>query len=38
VRPQPSDQTLLTWALDLFGDEATRRAILVDNPAALYGF
>jgi D-galactarolactone isomerase len=38
VRPQPSDETLLTWALDLFGDEATRRAILVDNPAALYGF
>jgi D-galactarolactone isomerase len=38
VRPAPSDEALLAWALDLFGDVGTQRRIVVDNPAALYGF
>ncbi|MGJ7510219.1 amidohydrolase family protein [Variovorax sp. GT1P44] len=38
VKPAPSDTHLLAWMLDGVEDEATRRKILVDNPAALYGF
>ena len=34
----PDDAVLLDLLLDWAGDEATRRAILADNPAALYGF
>ena len=35
---KPDDATLLDLLLDWAPDEATRRRILVDNPAALYGF
>ena len=39
VRPAPSEQALLDWALRCFdGNEAGRRRMLVDNPAELYGF
>ena len=34
----PDDAMLLDLLLDWVGDEATRKRILVDNPAALYGF
>jgi D-galactarolactone isomerase len=34
----PSDAALLDLLLDWVDDDATRRRILVDNPAALYGF
>jgi D-galactarolactone isomerase len=34
----PDDAVLLDLLLDWAPDEATRRRILVDNPAALYGF
>ncbi len=37
VSPRPDDAVLLDWAMTLAG-EATRRRILVDNPAELYGF
>lgn len=35
---KPDDANLLDLLLDWVEDEATRRKILVDNPAALYGF
>lgn len=35
---RPDDADLLDLLLDWAGDAATRRRILVDNPAALYGF
>ncbi|MEQ1682217.1 MAG: amidohydrolase family protein [Burkholderiaceae bacterium] len=38
VRPTPDNVALRDWALRCFGGDATRRRILVDNPAALYGF
>lgn len=38
VEPTPANEDLLAWALALFGGEAPSRRILVDNPAALYGF
>lgn len=38
VQPEPANEELLDWALALFGDEAATARILVDNPAALYGF
>jgi len=39
VRPRvPDDLELLQLLLDWAPDESTRRKILVDNPAALYGF
>lgn len=38
LKDKPDDATLLDLLLDWAGDEATRRKILVDNPAALYGF
>ena len=34
----PSNAALLDLLLDWVDDDATRRRILVDNPAALYGF
>ncbi len=36
--PPPSDAALLALRSEWAPEEATRRAILVDNPAALYGF
>lgn len=36
--PAPSDSALYELLTDWAPDEATRRLILVDNPAALYGF
>ncbi len=36
--PQPSNAAMLDLLLDWVDDEATRRRILVDNPAALYGY
>ncbi len=36
--PIPSSAAMLDLLLDWAPDEATRRKILVDNPAALYGF
>ena len=36
--PMPNDADLVDWILDWGLDEATRHRILVDNPAALYGF
>jgi D-galactarolactone isomerase len=38
LKDKPDDAGLLDLLLDWAGDEATRRRILVDNPAALYGF
>ena len=35
---RPDDVLLLDLLLDWAGDEATRRRVLVDNPAELYGF
>ncbi|HEY5291770.1 MAG TPA: amidohydrolase family protein [Burkholderiales bacterium] len=36
--PQPSSAAMLDLLLEWADDEATRRKILVDNPARLYGF
>ena len=36
--PIPNDADLLDLLLDWTSDEATRRRILVENPARLYGF
>jgi 2-pyrone-4,6-dicarboxylate lactonase len=36
--PMPNDGALLDMLADWVPDETTRNAILVDNPAALYGF
>ena len=38
VQPTPSNGQLLEWALDKMGSDTSRRQILVDNPAHLYGF
>ncbi len=38
VRDKPDDAVLLDVLLDWAPDDATRRRILVDNPAELYGF
>jgi D-galactarolactone isomerase len=38
IVPTPDDATLLGWALAQIDSAATRRRILVDNPAELYGF
>jgi D-galactarolactone isomerase len=38
VQDKPDDAALLDVLLDWAPDEATRRRILVDNPAELYGF
>jgi D-galactarolactone isomerase len=38
VVPRPSDGELLEWARGLMGAESAQRRILVDNPAAVYGF
>jgi D-galactarolactone isomerase len=38
VEDKPDDAVLLDILLDWAPDEATRRRILVDNPAELYGF
>jgi D-galactarolactone isomerase len=38
VVPAPPNPEIASWAFDLFGDDAARRRILVENPAALYGF
>lgn len=38
VKPTPDNAQLLDWALDCLGPETARRRILVENPAALYGF
>jgi D-galactarolactone isomerase len=38
VQEKPDDAMLLDVLLDWAPDEATRRKILVDNPAELYGF
>ncbi|MBP0495397.1 amidohydrolase family protein [Pararoseomonas indoligenes] len=38
VEEKPDDAALLDLLLDWAPDEATRRLILVDNPARLYGF
>jgi D-galactarolactone isomerase len=37
-RPPPSDMSTLDWAFDCIPDAATRRRMLVENPAELYGF
>lgn len=37
-KPMPNDADLLDLMLDWVPDEATRRKILVDNPAQLFGF
>ncbi len=37
-QPPPDDAMLLDTLRHWVGDDATRRRILVDNPAALYGF
>ena len=36
--PMPNDTDLFDQFMDWAGDDATRRQILVDNPALLYGF
>ncbi|RQV06496.1 amidohydrolase [Burkholderia cenocepacia] len=36
--PVPDDARLIGWLRDCAADDATARAILVDNAAALYGF
>jgi predicted TIM-barrel fold metal-dependent hydrolase len=36
--PMPNDADLVDWILDWGLDDAARHRILVDNPAALYGF
>ena len=38
VLPRPSCGDMLAWFLARVTDEATRHRVLVDNPAALYGF
>jgi len=38
VDDMPDEGDLLNTLADWTGDDATRKAILVDNPAALYGF
>ena len=38
IRPTPDNAALRDWALCCIEGEATRRLILADNPAALYGF
>ena len=38
INPSPSNAAMLDLLLDWAPDEATRRRILVDNPARLYGF
>ena len=38
VKPTPSNVTMLDLLLEWTDDESTRTRILVDNPAALYGF
>jgi D-galactarolactone isomerase len=38
VKPVPDDARMLDWAMRLVETDETRRRILVDNPAALYGF
>jgi D-galactarolactone isomerase len=38
VQPVPSNGLLLDWALQCVPVESTRRRMLVDNPAELYGF
>ena len=37
-KPVPEGAGLLDWALSWDVDDATMKQILVDNPAALYGF
>lgn len=36
--PRPGDATMLAWALGCVDEASTRRKVLVDNPAELYGF
>jgi predicted TIM-barrel fold metal-dependent hydrolase len=36
--PMPDDADLLDWTSQWDGDDAIRKAILVDNPVRLYGF
>ena len=36
--PVPDDADLLDWLLQIDVSDAARKAILVDNPIALYGF
>ena len=38
IQPSPSNAAMLDLLLDWAPDEQTRRRILVDNPARLYGF
>lgn len=38
IEPRPDNPTLLGWVLQHVDHDATRRKILVDNPAELYGF
>lgn len=38
IAPTPSDALLLEWALRCCPDDATRRRMLVHNPAELYGY
>ncbi len=38
INPPPSNAAMLDLLLDWAPDDATRRRILVDNPARLYGF
>ncbi|HEX3693908.1 MAG TPA: amidohydrolase family protein [Polyangia bacterium] len=38
TNPQPSNAAMLDTLLDWADDDATRKRILVDNPARLYGF
>ena len=38
TKPEPSNTALLDWALECVVHESTRRKMLVDNPAELYGF
>ncbi len=38
IQPRPDETALLEWAEAAVGDAATWRRMLVDNPAALYGF
>lgn len=38
IRPEPSSAALMAWARAQVADDAIWRRMLVDNPAALYGF
>ncbi|MDM0068077.1 amidohydrolase family protein [Variovorax sp. J31P207] len=38
VAPAPTEASLLAWSLQWTPEDAARRRMLVDNPAALYGF